>query len=104
MADLTDLALRTSYHKGQDDIAADFYLPCMERAATYDRAVAYFRSAAFIVAWPALPGFVGRGGHIRVLCRSLAPDDIDALEAGVLRSCRRDASGSVPRGGPQPGQ
>jgi superfamily II DNA or RNA helicase len=91
MADLSDLALRTSYHKGQDDIAADFYLPCMERSATYDRAVAYFRSAAFIVAWPALPGFVGRGGHIRVLCSQvLAPDDIDALEAGY--SARADAT------------
>lgn len=91
MADLSDLALRTSYHKGQDDIAADFYLPCMERAISYDRAVAYFRSAAFIVAWPALSGFVRRGGHIRVLCSQvLAPDDIDALEAGY--SARADAT------------
>jgi superfamily II DNA or RNA helicase len=91
MRDLSSLALRTSYHKGQDDIAADFYLPCMQRAATYDRAVAYFRSAAFIVAWPALPGFVGRGGRIRVLCSQvLSTDDIDALEAGY--SARADAT------------
>lgn len=91
MADLTELSLRTSYHKGQDDIAADFYLPCMDRAAVYDRAVAYFRSAAFIVAWPALPGFVRRGGHIRVLCSQvLSSEDIDALEAGY--SARADAT------------
>ena len=53
MTGLAALALRTSYHKGRDDIANDFYLPAMQRATKYDRAVGYFRSAAFIIAWPA---------------------------------------------------
>jgi superfamily II DNA or RNA helicase len=80
---LADLALRTSYHKGRDDIAGDFYLPAMKLAQTYDRAVGFFRSAAFIIAWPALREFVGRGGRIRILCSQvLSADDIEALEAG----------------------
>jgi len=83
MSGLADLALRTSYHKGRDDIANDFYLPAMRRAQTYDRAVGFFRSAAFIIAWPALREFVARGGRIRILCSQvLSADDIAALDAG----------------------
>jgi superfamily II DNA or RNA helicase len=55
----------------------------MRRASEYDRAVGYFRSTAFIIAWPALREFVQQGGRIRVLCSQvLASEDIDALERG----------------------
>jgi len=80
---LSELTLRTSYHRGRDDIAEEFYLPCMRRAVEYDRAVGYFRSTAFIIAWPALKDFVRRAGHIRILCSQvLASEDIAALERG----------------------
>ncbi len=83
MSGLATLALSTSYHKGRDDIANDFYLPAMRRATKYDRAVGYFRSAAFIIAWPALREFVAHGGRIRILCSQvLSAEDIDALNAG----------------------
>lgn len=89
MAILSDLNLRTSYHKGRDSIADDFYLPCMRRASAYDRAVGYFRSTIFVIAWPALRDFVRKGGKIRILCSQvLACDDIDALEKGY--SARAD--------------
>ena len=83
MSGLATLALRTSYHKGQDDIANDFYLPAMRRATKYDRAVGYFRSAVFIIAWPALREFVAHGGRIRILCSHvLSAEDIEALDEG----------------------
>lgn len=83
MPGLSDLALRTSYHKGRDDIAEEFYLPCMRRAVEYDRAVGFFRSTVFLIAWPALRDFVARRGKIRVLCSQiLAAEDIEALERG----------------------
>ena len=83
MTGLAELVLRTSYHKGRDDIANDFYLPAMRRATKYDRAVGYFRSAAFIIAWPALREFVAQGGRIRILCSQvLSAEDIEALDAG----------------------
>ena len=90
MANLADLALRTSYHRGRDDIAEEFYLPCMRRAVEYDRAVGYFRSTAFVVAWPALREFVARKARIRVLCSHvLSEEDIEALERGY--EARTDA-------------
>lgn len=83
MTSFAELSFRTSYHKGRDDIANDFYLPAMRLATEYDRAVGYFRSAVFIIAWPALRGFVARGGRMRVLCSQvLATNDIEALDAG----------------------
>lgn len=90
MSGLDETAFRTSYHKGRDDIAKDFYLPAMSLAIEYDRAVGYFRSAAFIIAWPALREFVARKGHIRILCSQvLAKEDIDALDEGY--TARADA-------------
>ena len=83
MTGLATLSLRTSYHKGRDDIANDFYLPAMRHATKYDRAVGFFRSAVFIIAWPALREFVGRGGRIRILCSQvLSIEDVKALDAG----------------------
>jgi superfamily II DNA or RNA helicase len=75
--------MRTSYHKGRDNIAADFYLPALRLATEYDRAVGFFRSAVLIIAWPALREFVAHGGRIRILCSQiLSSNDIEALEAG----------------------
>ena len=83
MIGLASLSLRTSYHKGRDDIANDFYLPAMRHAIKYDRAVGFFRSTVFIIAWPALREFVRRGGRIRILCSQvLAAEDVKALDAG----------------------
>ena len=83
MTSLAKLSLRTSYHKGRDDIANDFYLPAIRNAIRYDRAVGFFRSAVFIIAWPALRDFVGRGGRIRILCSQvLSTEDVKALDAG----------------------
>lgn len=90
MGGLSELALRTSYHKGRDDIAQQFYLPCMRRATQYDRAVGFFRSTVFVIAWPALREFVDRGGRIRILCSQvLATEDIEAINEGY--SARTDA-------------
>ena len=47
MTGLRDLHLKLAYHKGEDDIAADFYLPCMSRSSRYDRAVGFFSSSVF---------------------------------------------------------
>lgn len=94
MGDLSELTLRTSYHRGEHDIAHEFYLPCMNRAAEYDRAVGYFRSTVFIIAWPALRGFVARGARMRILCSQvLADEDVKALEVGY--AARADAALAV---------
>ena len=84
MQKLKDLRIKTSYHKGRDDIADEFYLPCMNRSVTYDRAVGYFSSSIYVLAWPSLKQFISGNGHIRLLCSPfLAQRDIQALHHGA---------------------
>lgn len=83
MENLSKLELRFAYHKGEHNIAREFYLPCMSRAVAYDRAVGFFSSTIYIIAWSSLKDFVQRGGKIRVICSPvLAPEDITALDEG----------------------
>jgi len=47
LGDLSEFDAAYLVSQGRDDIAEDFYLPCMRRASEYDRAVAFFRSTVF---------------------------------------------------------
>ena len=79
--------LKLSYHKGEDDIAADFYLPCLRRSHRYDRAVGFFSSSVFVLAWPSLREFAASGGRMRLVCSpALSGGDIDALNVGYSPS------------------
>jgi superfamily II DNA or RNA helicase len=91
MGDLSRVVLKTSYHKGRDNVASAFYMPCMERAILYRRAVGFFRSTIFVIAWSALRSFVSQGGRYRLLCSQvMADDDVAALEQGY--AARVDSS------------
>lgn len=91
MSGLASLPLKTDYRKGRDDIARDFYLPCMSAAGRYDRAVGFFNSAIYIIAWPSLKDFVVRKGKMRLICSPvLPPRDIDAMEAGYSERFEQD--------------
>ncbi len=87
---LTDLVLKQAYHKPEDDIAAEFYLPCLARATLYERAVGYFSSAIYALAWPSLRAFVDSGGKMRLICSPvLTENDVGAMKEGY--SARDDS-------------
>ena len=78
MDSLSELDLKQAYHKPEDDIASAFYLPCLARAVSYDRAVGYFSSAIYALAWPSLRAFVDRRGRMRMICSPvLAEKDVE---------------------------
>lgn len=86
MSGLASLPLKTDYRKGRDDIAQDFYLPCMRIADRYDRAVGFFNSALYVIAWPSLKEFVSRDAKMRLICSPvLAAQDIEAIDTGYSR-------------------
>lgn len=92
MAGLHDINLAPSYRKGDSDIAGEFYLPCMTMASRYDRAVGFFSSTIYSIAWSALKGFVERGGMMRIICSHvLSPDDIESLEKGYSARQQEEA-------------
>lgn len=92
MSVLPDLDLKQAYHKPEDDIARSFYLPCLAAALTYDRAVGYFSSAIYALAWPSLREFVSKGGKMRLICSPVLSDtDADAMSEGY--AARNGAQG-----------
>jgi len=91
MNGLASLPLKTEYRKGADDIAQDFYLPCMRVADRYDRAVGFFNSAIYVIAWPSLKDFVARSGKMRLVCSPvLPPQDIAAMDSGYSARFEQD--------------
>ena len=83
MSTLAALSLKKAYHKPEDNIAADFYLPAVAAATRYDRAVGFFSSSIYILAWPSLRQFVANDGKMRLICSPiLSEEDQDAIRDG----------------------
>ncbi|TQI67890.1 DEAD/DEAH box helicase family protein [Clostridium sp. KNHs216] len=84
MSMLSDYEFNGSYNKLDDDVSAEFYLPCMRSSISYDRISGYFGSTVYIVAWDALKEFINNGGHIRVICSPfLSVEDAKAIDDGI---------------------
>ena len=80
---LQDVPLRPRYSSGRDDLARQFFVPCLARAIAYDRAVGYFSSTFYALIDVPLAEFAEQGGHIRLACSpQLSREDIDAIAAG----------------------
>lgn len=82
---LNELIVKSSYRKISDDIAEDFYIPCMKASSRYDRISGYFGSTIYIVAWKGLKSFVcNNHGVMRIICSPyLSQDDYDAIRRGT---------------------
>ncbi len=82
---LKDLAfaLESRYRSGRHSLLTDFYVPCLETAVRYDRAVGFFSSYALSSAAAALPRFVAAGGQMRLVASpELTETDVAAIKAG----------------------
>ncbi|MEK6342918.1 MAG: DEAD/DEAH box helicase family protein [Curtobacterium sp.] len=78
---LQDLSLQTSYRSGRDALLDDFYVPCLQEAVRYDRAVGYFSSTLYQVVGLAFADFARRGGRMRLICSpALSPEDFVAMK------------------------
>lgn len=80
---LSDYHFQPDYNKAFDNIAEEFYLPCMRTATSYDRISGYFGSTIYIIAWGALREFVNNGGKMRIICSPyLSDEDQEAIKEG----------------------
>jgi superfamily II DNA or RNA helicase len=96
MTGLRDFDFAESYDKSVDDIAEDFYLPCMRSATRYDRISGYFSSAVFSISWPALKAFVKADGHMRLICSPVfSSTDITAVKEGYAALSDEDLSAAL---------
>lgn len=80
---LSAFEFKSSYNRIDDNIAEDFYMPCMQNACRYDRISGFFGSTVYVIAWKALKDFVANGGKMRIICSPvLTQEDRAALEEG----------------------
>lgn len=87
---LNSYDFRTAYNKAENNIAEEFYLPCMRSSNKYDRISGYFGSTIYIIAWDALKDFMENGGKMRLICSPyISEPDEAALADGY--SARNDA-------------
>jgi len=93
---LREHQFRRAYHKPEDDIAEDFYLPAMSAALTYDRAVGFFSSSVFLLAWPSLKAFAAAGGKMRLICSPvLSDDDHEAFREGYSERAEAEVGKAI---------
>lgn len=79
---LRDVQIQVRYSSSQN-IAADFFVPCLQASCSYDRAVGYFSSTFYAIIGMPLASFAARGGKMRLVCSpELSPKDIDAIDEG----------------------
>lgn len=80
---LSDFDFKTDYNKAHDNIAQDFYIPCMRSSIKYDRITGYFGSTIYIIAWNSIKDFIKNSGKIRIVCSPyIIEEDRDALSEG----------------------
>ena len=80
---LRELVLREEYRSDEDDLAREFYVPCLAKSVRYDRAVGYFTSAALTLVTRGLLPFLENAGRMRLVASPyLDPDDVAAIKQG----------------------
>lgn len=100
---LEELGLALGYNSAEADLVSDFYLPCLEIATRYDRAVGYFRSSIYLLVGVALSDFALRGGQMRLICSpGFTAADRSALETAsseevASEAVRREIEGILSR-------
>ena len=96
------ITLKSDYSSGIDDLAEDFFVPCLKQAKQYDRVAGFFSSSALVTWGDSLPEiFSGSKKKIRMLVsHRLSQLDKEALlEASESKVAFADkASQEIVRG------
>lgn len=80
---LKDLNIKEVYNSEDDNILEDFYIPVLQNAVSYDRAVGYFDAKVLTSAARGLASFVENDGYIRLIVgATLDEDEYKAISLG----------------------
>lgn len=75
--------IQLSYNSLSDEIVLDFYIPCLQHASIYKRAVGFFSSNILLQISKGLGAFVDNGGKMKLLVSpQLEPEDYEAIKKG----------------------
>lgn len=80
---LQDIKIKNEYRSFTDNMVNDFYIPVLEKATRYDRAVGFFSSTALIEITRGLAGLIRNKGRVRIIASPrLSEEDIEAIHYG----------------------
>lgn len=80
---LVGLDIKTEYRSDQDDIIHQFYIPCLEQAVLYERAVGYFTSSSLASAAIGIVSLLNNDGKMCLIASPyLNKEDIEAINEG----------------------
>ena len=83
---LCDLDIKIEYRSLVDNIAKDFYVPLLNEAISYKRAVGFFSSSILVEISKGIVGLVNNGGYIRLIASPyLSEEDVKAIHSGYER-------------------
>lgn len=75
--------IQLSYNTLSDQIVLDFYIPCLEKAVVYKRAVGFFSSNILLQISKGLGAFADNHGHMQLLVSTkLEEEDYEAIKKG----------------------
>ncbi len=73
---LRDLAIQDEYRSDRCDLIQEFYIPCLEKATVYKRAVGFFSSTSMAAAAKGLTALIRVGGKMQLVASpNLSPED-----------------------------
>lgn len=80
------LEVKSEYRSFQDNVVEDFYIPVLEKAIRYDRAVGFFSSTSISDITKGIIGLVKNNGKIRIITSpKLSEEDIEAIKFGYKK-------------------
>lgn len=78
-----ELNIKSEYRSLTDNVVTDFYIPTLQRAVLYKRAVGFFSSTALIEVSRGITGLLKNGGRIMLIVSpKLQQEDIEAIAKG----------------------
>ena len=81
---LRDLAIQDEYRSDRCDLIQEFYIPCLEKATVYKRAVGFFSSTSMAAAAKGLTALIRVGGKMQLVASpNLSPEDAEAIVQGM---------------------
>ena len=81
---LQDLIIKEEYRSDRCSLIEDFYLPCLENATLYSRAVGFFSSSSLIAVSQGLTALIRSGGKMRLVASPcLSAEDVEAIATGL---------------------
>lgn len=81
---LRDLAIQDEYRSDRCDLIQEFYIPCLEKATVYQRAVGFFSSTSMAAAAKGLTALIRVGGKMQLIASPyLSEADAGAIEQGM---------------------